>query len=187
VADAGIVLPHGDARDHRHPHALAREAWRIGPSGAASVPRRDHERGDAADDAGREGDRHLSEGLVIAIAVALAVYALAVVALIVAGRGHLARELVALLPNLALLFRDLIRDPRVARSAKVALVIGAAWIASPIDLIPEFIPIAGPLDDALVAAIVLRYVLRRTDREVLFGHWRGERATLERILRVARA
>lgn len=55
----------------------------------------------------------------------------------------------------------------------------AVWIASPIDLVPKFIPIAGPLDDAIVAALVLRHLLRRTDRSVLFDHWRGDPATLQ--------
>jgi uncharacterized membrane protein YkvA (DUF1232 family) len=60
------------------------------------------------------------------------------------------------------------------------------WIASPIDLIPEFIPIAGPLDDAIVAALVLRHLLRRTARSVLIEHWRGDPATLEAIVGLRR-
>jgi uncharacterized membrane protein YkvA (DUF1232 family) len=57
-----------------------------------------------------------------------------------------------------------------------------AWFASPIDLIPEFTPIAGPLDDAIVGALILRRVLRTAGREVLADHWRGSPATLERVL-----
>ena len=57
------------------------------------------------------------------------------------------------------------------------------WLGSPIDLVPEFIPVAGPLDDAIVAALVLRHLLKRTDRSVLFEHWRGNPATLEAIVR----
>jgi uncharacterized membrane protein YkvA (DUF1232 family) len=60
------------------------------------------------------------------------------------------------------------------------------WVASPIDLIPEFIPIAGPLDDAIVAALVLRYVLRRSGADVVAEHWRGDPATLNLILGVGR-
>ena len=55
------------------------------------------------------------------------------------------------------------------------------WIASPIDLVPEFIPVLGPADDVIVAAVVLRHVLRRTDRSVLAEHWRGDPVTLNRI------
>ena len=122
--------------------------------------------------------------LLISVLVAVAVYAALLIVLIVAGRGAAARELATLVPNLARLFRDLIRDPRVPRGSKVLLVIAAAWVASPIDLIPEFIPVLGPLDDAVVAAIVLRHVLRRAGREVVVEHWRGDPATLERILQL---
>ena len=59
------------------------------------------------------------------------------------------------------------------------------WLVSPIDLIPEFVPVAGPLDDAIVAALVLRHVLKRTDASVLSEHWRGDPATLAKILRIA--
>lgn len=53
--------------------------------------------------------------------------------------------------------------------------------------LPEFIPVAGPLDDAIVAALVLRRLVRTAGREVVAHHWQGEQATLERILRIARA
>jgi len=122
--------------------------------------------------------------LLISVLVAVAVYAALLIVLIVAGRGAAARELATLVPNLARLFKDLLRDPRVPRGSKVLLVIAAAWVASPIDLIPEFIPVLGPLDDAVVAALVLRHVLRRAGREVVVEHWRGDPATLERILRL---
>lgn len=122
-------------------------------------------------------------GLLVGIGIALAVWGAAVLALVAAGRRSQARELATLVPNLLVLFRGLLGDPRVPRSAKVWLWFAVAWIASPIDLVPEFIPIAGPLDDAIVAALALRHLLRRTDRSVLFEHWRGEAATLEAILR----
>jgi uncharacterized membrane protein YkvA (DUF1232 family) len=123
--------------------------------------------------------------VVILLAVA-AVYLVFVVALIVAGKRIAARELALLLPNLLLLFKDLLRDPAVPTGPKVALGIAAVWIASPIDLLPEFLPVIGPLDDAVVAALVLRYLVRRAGVEVVRRHWRGEPATLEIMLRAAR-
>jgi uncharacterized membrane protein YkvA (DUF1232 family) len=114
-----------------------------------------------------------------------ALYAALVAALVISGRGALAREVATFLPNLLLLFRGLAADPRVPRRAKIALALGAVWLASPIDLIPEFIPVAGPLDDAIVAALVLRYVLRSTERSVVDGHWRGDPKTLARLLTFA--
>lgn len=117
-------------------------------------------------------------------AAAASLWVLAVLALIVAGRRSGARELASLIPNLLRLFRGLLRDPRVPRASKAWLWFAVAWLVSPIDLIPEFIPIAGPLDDAVVAALVLRHVLRKTDRAVLMQHWRGNPATLDPILGV---
>ncbi len=114
-----------------------------------------------------------------------ALYVALVVTLVVSGRGALAREVATFLPNLVMLFRGLAADPRVPGRAKIALAIGAVWLASPIDLIPEFIPIAGPLDDAIVAALILRYVLRSTDRAVVEAHWRGDPKTLARFLALA--
>ncbi|HEX9123514.1 MAG TPA: DUF1232 domain-containing protein [Actinomycetota bacterium] len=122
-------------------------------------------------------------GLLIALVCVVAVWAVAVGALVALGRRSQARELATLIPNLLVLFRGLIRDPRVPRSSRAWLWFAVIWLVSPIDLIPEFIPVAGPLDDAIVAALVLRHVLRRTDRSVLADHWRGDAATLDAIIR----
>jgi uncharacterized membrane protein YkvA (DUF1232 family) len=122
----------------------------------------------------------------LALLVIAAIYVGAVVALIVAGRKLAAKELALLVPNLALLFKDLLRDPAVPRGPKVALAVGVVWLVSPIDLLPEFLPVLGPLDDAVVAALVLRYVVRRAGPEVVRNHWRGDPGTLELILRAAR-
>jgi uncharacterized membrane protein YkvA (DUF1232 family) len=110
-----------------------------------------------------------------------------VVALVVLGRGIATRELAMLLPNLVRLFGGLGSDARVPRRSKALLIIGAAWLVSPIDLIPEFIPFLGPLDDAVVAALILRHVLRTAGPEAVAEHWRGDPATLDRILRLAGA
>jgi uncharacterized membrane protein YkvA (DUF1232 family) len=126
-------------------------------------------------------------GLLVAFAFVLGVWLLAILALAALGRRSQARELATLIPNLVVLFRGLLADPRVPRSSKAWLWFALVWCISPIDLIPEFIPVAGPLDDAIVAALVLRHVLRRTDRAVLVDHWHGEPSTLEAIIRVGRA
>jgi uncharacterized membrane protein YkvA (DUF1232 family) len=122
-------------------------------------------------------------GLLIGIGIALAIWLAAVIALVAFGRRSQARELAKLIPNLLMLFRGLLRDPRVPRSGKLWVAFALVWIASPIDLIPEFIPIAGPLDDAIVAALVLRHLLRSTSQEVLSEHWHGDPATLRTIVR----
>lgn len=121
----------------------------------------------------------------VALTVVLAIYAVVILALFVAGRRLAAKTLATLLPNLVSLFRGLLRDPRVPFGSKVLLWIGVVWIASPIDLLPEFLPVVGPLDDAVVAALVLRHLLRTAGEDVVREHWRGDPRTLDRILRVA--
>ena len=71
-----------------------------------------------------------------------------------------------------------------AVAALYLLAFGAAWVASPIDLIPEFIPVLGPLDDAVVAALILRHLLRTAGRDVIAEHWHGDPGTLARLLRL---
>jgi len=122
--------------------------------------------------------------VVVAAAIAIAIWLAAIVALYAFGKPKAAKELVTLVPNLLRLFRGLMKDPRVPRRAKVLLAIGAVWLASPIDLLPEFLPVIGPLDDAVVAALVLRYLANHTGRAVIEDHWQGNPQTLERVLRL---
>jgi uncharacterized membrane protein YkvA (DUF1232 family) len=122
--------------------------------------------------------------LLIALAVVAAVWLLAVAVLVVFGKRSQAREFAAFLPNLVLLFKGLAGDARMPRGSKLLLLVGAVWVASPIDLIPEFIPVAGPLDDAVVAVLILRHILKKAGRDVVAEHWRGDPAVLERLLRL---
>jgi uncharacterized membrane protein YkvA (DUF1232 family) len=94
----------------------------------------------------------------------------------------LLKDLASLLPGLVTLLRHLRRDPRVPASAKIALAIAALWVLSPIDLIPEFLPVIGPLDDIVVVALALRYAGRRVPRAVLLEAWPGDPRLLLRLL-----
>lgn len=96
------------------------------------------------------------------------------------------RELLRLLPNLARLVFGLTTDPKVPASTKVALAAAAAYLASPVDLLPDFIPFVGYLDDALLVALVLDGLLNHVDRALLLKHWPGDPATLENTAAVAR-
>jgi uncharacterized membrane protein YkvA (DUF1232 family) len=82
-------------------------------------------------------------------------------------------ELVRVVPDLLRLGRNLIADSTVPLGARLALVGLMVWLLSPIDLIPEFIPVLGPLDDVIVAVLVLRYVGRRVGLEELRRRWPG--------------
>ena len=127
------------------------------------------------------------ERVLAGVAVALVVWIGLIVVLIALGRRALARELATLVPNLTRLFAGLVRDPRVPLRAKVVLGVTALYLAMPIDVVPDFIPIAGSLDDAIVAAFALRFVVRATSPEIVAEHWPGDPATLRRILWLARA
>lgn len=124
--------------------------------------------------------------LLFALAIVVGVWVVLIGALLLAGRGGTARQVATFLPNLIVLFRGLWRDPRVPRGSKLLLGFGLVWLASPIDLIPEFVPVIGPLDDAIVAALILRSVARRVGKSVMAEHWRGDPATLDTFFRLAR-
>ena len=92
------------------------------------------------------------------------------------------RDLAAFLPDCVTTARRLRSDPAVPRRAKVAVGIAALWVLSPIDLIPEFLPVIGPLDDIVVVALALRYAARSVPRATLLAAWPGNPALLERML-----
>jgi uncharacterized membrane protein YkvA (DUF1232 family) len=83
------------------------------------------------------------------------------------------RELIAVVPDVLRLLRSLIRDGTIPADVRLVLVGLILWILSPIDLIPEFIPVLGPLDDVVVAVVAMRYVRRRLGIEDLRGRWQG--------------
>lgn len=124
--------------------------------------------------------------LLIAGGIPVGLWLLAAVVLLAIGRKTTSRELVTFLPNLIRLFRGLLRDERVPRSSKVLLLLGGFWLASPIDLIPEFLPGVGALDDAVVAGLVLRHLVKRAGPDVVKNHWRGDPKTIGLMLRAAR-
>ena len=94
----------------------------------------------------------------------------------------LLRDLAGFLPDCVVAARRLRRDPRVPRRAKAAIAFAGLYVLSPIDLIPEFVPVIGPLDDVVVVALALRYAARRVPRDVLDEAWPGDRRVLDRLL-----
>jgi uncharacterized membrane protein YkvA (DUF1232 family) len=94
----------------------------------------------------------------------------------------LLRDLAGFVPDCVTTVRRLRCDPRVPRRAKIAVALAGLWLLSPIDLLPEFLPVIGPLDDVLVVALALRYAARQVPRDVLVAAWPGEPRLLERLL-----
>lgn len=119
--------------------------------------------------------------LLIAAVLLLATWALLLVAAKRLPPGIL-KELAGFLPACLTTVRRLRKDPRVPRRAKVAVLLAGLWLLSPIDLLPEFLPIVGPLDDILVVALALRYAARSVPRTVLLDAWPADPRLLERLL-----
>jgi uncharacterized membrane protein YkvA (DUF1232 family) len=96
------------------------------------------------------------------------------------------KALLQTLPKLVRTIRELVTDPGLPRTAKIALAAALAYLLSPIDLIPDFLPVAGMLDDVLLAAIIIDGLLNHVDRRVVLRFWPGDARSLERVARVAR-
>jgi uncharacterized membrane protein YkvA (DUF1232 family) len=94
-------------------------------------------------------------------------------------------ELVRFVPQLAVLFTRLARDRRVPRLRRLWVLAMGAYLASPIDLIPDFIPVMGQLDDALLVALTLRGIVRGAGPELVRDHWSGSQRSLHAVLRLA--
>jgi uncharacterized membrane protein YkvA (DUF1232 family) len=129
----------------------------------------------------------LKEVLIIAAAVALLAYAAVVALLALTGRRAAARAVAGFVPDCAVLFARLARDPDVPRARKLALVALAAYLASPIDLVPDFIPVAGQADDAVLVILALRWLVRGAGAPAVERHWPGPDGSLAALLRLAGA
>jgi uncharacterized membrane protein YkvA (DUF1232 family) len=114
-------------------------------------------------------------GVVVGLLVAvIGAWLLLVVALwLMRPRDVRVVELVRLVPDVLRLVRNLLTDRTVPGVVRIALVVLLGWLVNPIDLIPDFIPVLGPLDDIVVAIIILRYVRRRLGDDELRLRWPG--------------
>ena len=113
-----------------------------------------------------------------------AMYAAFALWLVVAGRHDDARALARFIPDCLILFRRLLGDDRVPRRSKLLLAALAGYLAMPFDLVPDFIPVAGQLDDAVVVAFVVRRVLRASGQDLLREHWPGPATSLNALVRL---
>lgn len=124
------------------------------------------------------------EWVLSGIAASLAVYLVFVLVLVVTGRRSDARAVAGFVPDCLILVRRLLSDPRVPRRRKLVLWGLLLYLASPIDLVPDFIPVAGQLDDAIIVALALR-LLVRGGRGLVVEHWPGPSSSRDVVLRMA--
>jgi uncharacterized membrane protein YkvA (DUF1232 family) len=122
--------------------------------------------------------------LAAAAGLTLVLYASLVAGVVVAGRPQDARALARIIPDCVVLFSRLLRDQRVSRGHK--LLVGALipYLALPFDLVPDFIPVAGQLDDAVLVALVLRQLLKKNP-DLVREHWPGPASSLALVFRLA--
>jgi uncharacterized membrane protein YkvA (DUF1232 family) len=113
----------------------------------------------------------LALGLVAA--VVLVWLALVVGLILVRPRGGLLREALRLLPDVLRLIRRLAADKTLPRGVRIRLALLLAYLAIPIDLIPDFVPVLGYADDAIIVTAVLRSVVRRAGLDAVRAHWPG--------------
>jgi uncharacterized membrane protein YkvA (DUF1232 family) len=121
----------------------------------------------------------------IALGATLVAYVGIVVLLAALGRTADARAFARFVPDCVVLFRRLLSDPRISRGRKLLLLVLVAYLSMPLDLIPDFIPVAGQLDDAIIVALVLRTVLRAAGDDVIREHWPGPERSLGAVLHLA--
>ena len=122
--------------------------------------------------------------VVAVLAVAAGWIAFLVLLSVLRPKGTSLRELVAVVPDLLRLLRDLVGDRTTPLDVRIVIVVLVAWIVSPIDLIPEFIPVLGPADDVVVAVVALRYVRRRLGLRALSDRWPGSPEGFDVLARV---
>jgi uncharacterized membrane protein YkvA (DUF1232 family) len=127
----------------------------------------------------------LTQWLLLVLLAAVVLYAIAVGVLIAAGRRTDARALAGFIPDCVVLVKRLLGDPRVPRRRKAVLVLLAGYLALPFDLVPDFIPVAGQLDDAIIVALALRAVMRSGGEPLLREHWPGPESSLALVRRIA--
>ncbi len=118
-------------------------------------------------------------GLIVAWVVMLVTLA------VIRPEGATITDAVKALPDLIGLVRRLARDPSVPRRSRVTLWLLVGYLLVPIDLVPDFIPVLGYADDAIVVALALRRVVRTAGEEAVLRNWRGSEAGLDVVRRLA--
>lgn len=118
-----------------------------------------------------------------ALLIALVTYGLLVSMLLLIGRNSDARAIAGFIPDCVRLVGRLAGHPGISRGQRIALSVLLAYLAMPIDLVPDFIPIAGQLDDAILVAAALRWLLRTHGETVIREAWPGPESSLGLILR----
>ncbi|MDQ2967867.1 MAG: DUF1232 domain-containing protein [Actinomycetota bacterium] len=123
--------------------------------------------------------------LTVGLGATGALWLLLIMMLLALGRRHDARDVARFIPDCIVLFKRLLQDRRVPRGAKVGVALLVPYLALPFDIVPDFIPVAGQLDDAILVAAVIAYVVRKSGRHVVTELWPGSERGLSIVLALA--
>jgi uncharacterized membrane protein YkvA (DUF1232 family) len=129
---------------------------------------------------------HWWQWLLISLGVIIVIYASFLAWLVIRGRREDTRAFAMFIPDCIVLVTRLARDPRVPLRRKLLLIALVAYLSLPFDLVPDFIPVAGQLDDAIIVALVLRHFVRAGGEPMIRELWPGPEQSLGLILRLAR-
>ena len=125
------------------------------------------------------------EWLLVSFAVVVLVYAAFVAWLVASGRRADARALATFIPDCIVLVSRLAREPRVPRRRKMLLLALVGYLSLPFDLVPDFIPVAGQLDDVIIVALVLRHFVAAGGEPLIRELWPGPERSLGLVLSLA--
>lgn len=122
---------------------------------------------------------------IIAVLGVLGLYIAFVIVLFALGKREQARALAGFVPDCVVLFKRLLSDRRVPLRRRLAVLLLIGYLAMPLDLVPDFVPVAGQLDDAILVALVLRWVLKGGEDDLVQEHWPGPPSSLAVVRKLA--
>jgi uncharacterized membrane protein YkvA (DUF1232 family) len=123
---------------------------------------------------------------IVGLLVMLGLYVIFILALLLLGKREQARALAGFVPDCVILFKRLLSDERVPLSKKVPVLLLIGYLAMPLDLVPDFIPVAGQLDDAILVGFVLHWVLKGSPNDLIQEHWPGPPTSLAIVKKLAK-
>lgn len=123
---------------------------------------------------------------VIVLGTLVLLYLAFTLGLYLAGKKVAARAIGGIIPDCVILFKGLITDSTVKKRHKLILALLIGYLAMPIDIVPDFIPVAGQLDDVIVVVLALRAVAKGAGKETIARHWHGPEPSLQALLKLAR-
>jgi uncharacterized membrane protein YkvA (DUF1232 family) len=127
------------------------------------------------------------KSFVIGVLALIALYITFILALYLVGRREDARAVAGFVPDCVVFFKRLLLDRRVPVTKKLPVLLLIGYLAMPLDLVPDILPLVGQLDDAVLVSLVLRWLLKRSEQDLVREHWPGPPSSLAVVRKLAGA